>query len=56
MVDIKRARELLGKKGQKMTDEEIIKVVEHLKILANIVIDGALDNKRGVVEDKKPRA
>ena len=48
MVDIKRTRELLGKKGEKMTDEEVMSVVKHLRTLANIVIDE-------VVENKKPR-
>ena len=39
MVDIRRARELLGKKGEKMSDEEIIKVENQLRVLADIVID-----------------
>ena len=38
-MDIKKARELLGKKGEKMTDEEIMDVESRLKILANIIID-----------------
>ena len=38
-MDIKRARELLGKKGKRMTDEQITAVVNHLTIMVNIVID-----------------
>lgn len=38
-MDIKRARELLGKKGEKMTDKQIIAVENQLRVLADIVID-----------------
>jgi hypothetical protein len=39
MVDIKRARELLGKKGERMSDEEIITLQTQLSVLADIIID-----------------
>jgi len=42
MVDIRRARELLGKKGEKMSDEEIIAVENQLRVSADIVIDTVL--------------
>lgn len=38
-MDIKRARELLGKKGEKMTDDEILRLQGQLEIIADIVID-----------------
>jgi hypothetical protein len=47
-MDIKRARELLGKKGEKMTDDEIMELQGELEIVAGIVIDQ-------VVKSKKPR-
>ena len=41
-MNIKKARELLGEKGKKMTDEEIIDVESRLRILANMIIDKVL--------------
>ena len=56
MVDIKRARELLGKRGERMTDEEIMRVEEQMRICVNIIIDRVLEDKRnGVMKHKKPR-
>ncbi|KKR17711.1 MAG: hypothetical protein UT87_C0005G0030 [Candidatus Levybacteria bacterium GW2011_GWC1_40_19] len=56
MVDIKRARELLGKRGERMTDEEIMRVEEQMRIWVNIIIDRVLEDKRnGVMKHKKPR-
>ena len=55
MVDIKRARELLGKKGEKMTDEQIIAVENQLRVLADIVIDTVLamtPEERKALDDK----
>jgi hypothetical protein len=55
MTDIKRARELLGKKGEKMTDEQIIAVENQLRVLANIVIDKVLamtPEERKALDDK----
>ena len=45
MIDIKKSRELLGKKGEAMTDEEIIKVEERLTTLANLIIDRVLEDR-----------
>lgn len=56
MIDIKKARELLGKRGEKMTDEEIIRIEKQMRIWVNIIIDRVLEDKRnGVMKDKKPR-
>jgi hypothetical protein len=55
MTDIKRARELLGKMGEKMTDEQIIAVENQLRVLANIVIDKVLamtPEERKALDDK----
>ena len=41
-MDIKRARKLLGKKGEKMSDEEIIAVENQLRVLADIAIDSVI--------------
>lgn len=38
-ISIQKARELLGKTGEKMTDEQIIKVEDELRYLADIIID-----------------
>ncbi len=58
MTDIKRARELLGKKGEKMSDEEIIAVENQLRVLADIVIDSVISMtpKERKALNKKPRA
>jgi hypothetical protein len=41
-MDIKNARKLLGKKGEKMTDEQIIAVENQLRALADIAIDSVI--------------
>jgi len=54
-MDIKRARELLGKKGEKMSDEEIIAVENELRVLADIVIDTVIamtPEERKALDDK----
>lgn len=54
-MDIKRARELLGKKGEKMSDEEIIAVENQLRVLADIAIDTVLamtPEERKALDDK----
>jgi len=38
-MDVIKARELLGKEGEKMTDEEVMKTEQSLRTLANIMID-----------------
>lgn len=42
-MEISRARKLLGKKGETMTDEEIMAVEDKLRQIANIVIDRVLE-------------
>lgn len=39
MVDLARARALLGRKGENMTDEQVMALVNQLRVLADIVID-----------------
>ena len=54
-MDIKRARELLGKKGEKMTDEQVVAVENQLRVLANIAIDAVLamtPTERKALDDK----
>ena len=41
-VTVQRARQILGKKYIKRTDEEILGIINTLKILANISIDTVL--------------
>ncbi|MDP2637540.1 MAG: hypothetical protein Q8P26_00570 [Candidatus Levybacteria bacterium] len=41
-MDIGNARKLLGKKGEKMSDEEIIAVENQLRVLADIAIDNVI--------------
>ena len=55
-MTIKKARKALGDRGKKMTDEEIMKVEEHLRMLVNKIIDRVLeDRKDGIMKHKKPR-
>ena len=50
MVDIKKARKLLGKRGEKMTDNEILKLKEHLTVMADIIIDQVTKQERDKYE------
>ena len=38
-MDIKKVRELLGKEGENMSDEEVLDTEQRLRTLANIMID-----------------
>lgn len=61
LLDIKKARELLGKESEKMTDAEVRETERQMRTLANIIIDtvmkmtpeerGALDKK--IKEEKR---
>jgi len=54
-MTIQRARKLLGKKGEKMSDNEIIAVENQLRVLADIVIDQVLamtPEERKALDDK----
>ncbi len=55
MTDVKKARELLGKRAESMSDEEVEKVIDHLRILVNIVIDrvvAMIPEERKTLEEK----
>lgn len=44
-MSLQRARELLGAQGTKLTDEEVIGLVDHLELLAQLVVERILDPK-----------
>lgn len=44
-MTIQRAREILGKKGEKMTDEQISEYLRLIMILVNKAIDDAVGEK-----------
>ncbi len=43
MVSIKRARQLLGKKAETMTDEDILRLENQLKVMVDIIIDQVVE-------------
>jgi len=50
MITIERAREILGKKAEKMSDEEVLKITSELEMLANIAMDSYLAEQKGKKE------
>lgn len=44
-MTIEKARELLGKKAEKMTDSEVERIISDLHTLAEIVIESYIVNK-----------
>lgn len=54
-ISIQQARKTLGKKGEKLSDEEIQKIIDLLTRLANHVIDRVIDmssEERKALDDK----
>jgi hypothetical protein len=54
-MTIQKMRELLGEKGEKMTDEEVLKIGETLRALAKLAIEKIWDMSPQELEelDKK---
>jgi len=42
-MTIQKARELLGKEGEKLSDEQVLKTIETARFFANIFIDKFLE-------------
>ena len=42
LITVKQARKRLGKKGEKMTDEEVQKLLNHLYYICNKTIEYAI--------------
>jgi len=53
MIAIEKAREILGKKAENMSDEEVLDITSELETLAHIVIDSYLAEQKKKREQSK---
>ena len=53
-MTIGEARKLLGKNAQKMTDEQVARLIEEVDALAKLALDVARYNRLNEKSDEKP--